>query len=190
MGSTTKRELTLKRDGLPAILRELADGLETGTTNLGGAPLDLADFAKMKIGIKQDEASGTVTVTLRLKPRKQVPVCVCEAPPCTCGAAEALAATKKETGYKPLKKRLGKAWSGVKNALALGGLPQPAVLKNFAEDFKAMLTFPDKGESEYPANAAALDELLAAAEAGDHDRASAAAARIESLKKACHKLYK
>ena len=51
----------------------------------------------------------------------------------------------------------------------------------------AIRSYYDKGESEYPANAAALDELLAAAEVGDHDRASAAAARIESLKKACHK---
>ena len=43
MGSTTKREFTVDRGGLPGALRELAEGFETGTTNLGGAPLDLAD---------------------------------------------------------------------------------------------------------------------------------------------------
>lgn len=187
-GSKSKIEFAVTRAEAPGVFRALAQGLESGTAELGGSALDLADFAKLKIGLRAE--GDTLFFSLKSKGEKTAPVCVCEAPPCVCGAAQALEEQRQGEGYKSLKKRLRKSWNGVKEALALGGLPDDALLRAFAGDFRAMLGFPDKGEPEYPANAAALDELLAANAAGDHDRASAAAAEIERLKKACHKLYK
>lgn len=191
MGSSTKIDLTLSRSDLPAMLRALAQGFETGAADIDGSPLDLSGFGKMKIGLKESSTPETLTVSIRLKARKTLPACTCDSPPpCTCGAAEAIAAVSEGEGYKSVKKRLKKAWNGVKDALALGGMPDQALLRAFTADFTAMLAFPGKGDPEYAANAEALKAFLAAAEAGDHDTASAVAAEIERLKKACHKLYK
>ena len=187
-GSKSKIEFAVTRAEAPEVFRALAQGFESGMAELGGSTLDLTDFAKLKIGLRA--GGDTLFFSLKLKAEKIAPTCVCEAPPCVCGATEAIEAQRQGEGYKSLKKRLKKSWNGVKETLALGGLPNDALLHAFAGDFRAMLGFPDKGEPEYPANAAALDELLAAAQAGDHDRASAAAAEIERLKKACQKLYK
>ncbi len=187
-GSKSKIEFAVAKGEAAAVLRSLAAGLEAGEAELGGSRIDLSGFGKLKIALKA--AGETLFFSLRLKAEKTPPVCTCETPPCVCGAAEAQAAAAAGTGYKPVKKRLKKSWNGVKEALALGGLPEAGLLDSFAADFSAMLTYPDKGAPEYPANAAALAELLAAVAAGDHDRASAAAAEIERLKKSCHKLYK
>lgn len=188
--SSSKINLTLSRSDVPEILRTLALGFETGTAEIGGSSLDFSTFGKMKLGFKESGTPDTLTVSIRLKPRKAAPVCTCEVLPCTCGAAEAVASSPEGDGYKSVKKRLKKAWNVVKDALALGGMPDQAVLQAFTADFTAMLAFPGKGDPEYPANAEALKAFLVAAEAGDHDRASAAAAEIERLKKACHKMYK
>ncbi|EPR41937.1 hypothetical protein dsx2_2941 [Desulfovibrio sp. X2] len=92
--------------------------------------------------------------------------------------------------YKGLKKRLKEHWKAVRDALLAGNLPEDAAYEAFAAEFKAMLTYPGKGEEHYAANAEALRELAEAMRTRDIAEVRLAAAMIDKLKKECHARYK
>ena len=139
----------------------------------------------------------SVFISLNVKREAAGPVCVCTENVCACGAAEALAEQMgAEPGadgkpkYKGLKKRLEKTWKTVREGLALGVLPETILMDLLGGDFRAMLTYPGKGDEHYEENRKALEELQAAVAAGDLERARQAAALVERLKKECHRRYK
>lgn len=194
-GKKSKIEMALRREETAAFFRRLADGIEAGRMDVSGVALEFGNFSSIKLAAKG--VGESVFVSLSVKREAVGPVCVCDENVCACGAAEALAEQMgAEPGaggkpkYKGLKKRLEKTWKTVREGLALGVLPEKILMDLLGGDFRAMLTYPGKGDEHYEENRKALEELQEAVAQGDLERARAVAALVERLKKECHRRYK
>ncbi len=96
----------------------------------------------------------------------------------------------KKSGYKSLKKRLGKSFKNMKRSLLAASPPTADDLSLFLEDSAAMLDYPGYGDEYYADYTDACNTFKKSAASGDLEKMLAAFNRISELKSACHELYK
>ncbi|WP_029895787.1 GAK system XXXCH domain-containing protein [Desulfohalovibrio reitneri] len=214
MSNKTKMEFAVPRSAVGDVLRNVADGLESGNLTLGEHPVEFASINKLKVSLKESGDSYFVSVSMKYEP--EALVCSCGVEGCVCGltpeeakarreaegdadeddesepAAErrALAKGDGKPKYTSLKKGMKKDWKAILEALEGGVFPDPGIASKFMDDFDLMLTYPDEGEEYYDVNRRAMDVFRRAMESGGVEETRQAAARLEELKKQCHDKYK
>lgn len=214
MGKSLKRKMKLlvPEDQGAAVLRAVADGLETGTMDIEGGQVPLEGFVSLGVSLKRS-AEG-LGVKLKIKfPAPEEPEAVegnaddddtddddddddedadedddghaADKPP----PASAKTSLKKLPKYSSLKKWMKKEFKTIQAALVEGRLPDADLAASFVEDSRCMVLYPGKGDEYYPAYSAATDAFEQAMAAGSLEAAAAAVADLEALKSACHDKY-
>lgn len=173
-------------------LRSLADALEgRGASCLEQFGLDLADFTKLKVGLKKGD-TGEIVLNLKVrerggarKPKKaQMPGSSIEQ------ETSLIARREEDPGYSKVKRRLKTSWADIGRQLAAGALPSAAIVADFAGAAEEMILFPGYGDPGYAAFAAACEELQNNFAAADIAAMAQTYARIGLLKKDCHGRFK
>ncbi len=174
---------------IPACLRRLADALEKKDNNL---PPELSDLPEPigRLELKGKAAGGGWTLKIKIKADPPAEPTAPEA-----GADEPSsgpAPVKPPIKYKPLKKRMKSSFKEIGEALEQQKLPEPEILNGFLSDSERMMAFAGKkyGEPDYPAYREACRQLADAYEARNWTAFKDGYARLEQLKKDCHKAYK
>ena len=182
-GEKRKIELTVAKSELKEFLANLGQGLEDGELTLGATQLNLEDLAEFKLEFK---ALGD-SYLAKIKAKQATPAYM----PGEHGAEATVggAAMGGKPKYKSLKKRMKKPWKMIRETLALGNLPDRALVEAFVKDSELMVTYPGKGDEFYGAYTVGLERFAAAYEAGDVQAAADAAQALERMKKACHDRY-
>lgn len=191
MGSSEKRkiEMTIAPDEAADFFKSLAQDLEGGSLRVDDASISLEGFKSISIGLK-NTGEG-----LKVKVKVKIPA----APPAASGPAVAVpagvgapagTAPEGRPRYSTLKKWMKKEFKAIREALALGQLPDPDLAESFVADSLLMCAYPGKGDEFYPAYAARAEAFGAAVAAGDLAAAQEAAAGLDAFKRDCHDRYK
>ena len=188
-----KFELVLPRVEALTALAELTAQAASGRLVINGEPVELGDFASLKIAIKHFGASSMLKVALKY------PAVGPDALPTSAGLdAEATpggdesgpAAEAPETDgrpkYKSLKKRMKQNFKAIVMALRAGQAPDEPTLTAFIADSRVMTSYPGKGDAFYPAYEAEVDRLEQAAKVADIAAMTASVAALDRMKKECH----
>jgi XXXCH domain-containing protein len=170
-----------------AFFRWLGDGLAAGRLERDGVRTDLAGCAKLRLAV-DPEPDGSLDVSLKIKYPKNHPAPAAPGRPAARAAAKAGPAAA--TGYKALKKRMGKSFRAVRSALEAGAEPGAGDVRAYLDDGRRMCTFPGKGDPMYPGFLSALDRFEAALAAGDAAGALRLAGEMQRMKKECHARFK
>lgn len=162
----------------PALARLTAEAGQ-GRLLLGEETIPFDDWASLKVSCKVVGPSCLIKVRLKTAtPGDVLP-----------DGGKACRASGGRGRYKPLKKRMKDTFKILTTALAAGQSPDPAIVAAFVSDSRRMITFSGKGDEYYPAYAAEVDRLEAAAAAGDSAAMSHSAAELARMKKECHRRY-
>lgn len=188
-----KFELVLPRVEALTALTELTAQAASGRLIINGEPVELENFASLKIGIKHFGASSMLKVAIKF------PAVGLEALPEQAGldaesedgsdtpqAAAVAPGPDGKPKYKGLKKRMKSTFKAVVMALRAGQAPDAGILASFIADSRLMTTYPGKGDAFYPAYDAEVDRLEQAAATGDIDAMTASVAALGRMKKECH----
>ena len=190
MGSSEKRkiEMTIAADEVAEFFKSLAQDLEGGSLHVDDASISLEGFKSISIGLKKTDEGLKVKVKVKAP---AAPAAGVPAPEPALG--EDVPAEPRPDGkpkYSTLKKWMKKEFKAIREALALGQMPDPDLAESFVADSQLMVTYPGKGDEFYPAYAAATAAFAAAVAAGDLAAAQEAAAGLDALKRDCHERYK
>lgn len=177
------------------LLRSLAEKLEAGNLEFGHVSVELNDFFSVKQTVKTK--SDRLCFKLKLKYEKSLHQIGALTPAPTHPLLEKDLDEDEEekpsgrpSGYKQLKKTMGRGFKQIGETLKLGNLPDPILVHSFHEQCQAMTTFPGKGEEHYQAFLEQAGLLLASVRQRDLTQAAAAYAALGAMKKACHAQYK
>jgi len=180
-----KAEHTFSSEEAVSYLRRLADQLENGAIQAEHEEMEFEGLVSVKESLKSKK--GKTSVKLKLTTH--------EAPPPEAeneATAEPETEAKAETGeeeaddgegppssYKKLKKRMGKQFKAMGQALEEGNIPEAAQVEAFCGLCQDMTTFsdPELGPEMYPQFQEQTEALRAA-----H-------ADLAATKKVCHKKY-
>lgn len=192
MGSSEKRkiEMTIAPGEVADFFKSLAQDLEGGALHVDDASISLEGFKSIEIGLKKTGEG------LKLKVKVKIPASPFAAsglPPVVPAEGEAAPAEARPDGrpkYSTLKKWMKKEFKAIRDALALGQMPDPDLAESFVADSLLMCAYPGKGDEFYPAYIAAAEAFGAAVQAGDLAAAQDAAAGLDALKRDCHDRYK
>lgn len=183
-------------------LRTLADALEKGEVPFGGHELELEGEITLKESFKNKKHGAALKLKLSLSsaavdqgsdgeppesPELDQPQTAETEPP---AAAQAQAGPDKRPSYKSLKKHLQKAFKALKKVAGSGEMPQAQILADFTSHARLLTTYAGKGDPNFEAFSARLDELEAAVQAGDAPALQAALADLSQMKKTCHQQFK
>lgn len=182
--SKHKSEQVLSTEQLPEFLRGLADALQNGALEIGGARVEVS--ALLKLGIEAKfEAGG-----LRVKLKARTPAPLASAPHEPLAAQSAAPRGSRRESYGRLKKRMKRDFNALRQAAQIGGLPPAPLLEAFLADCERMISYPGKGDEDYPVYAKASAALAKAAESGDLEAVRTALAALNALKHSCHAKHK
>ena len=174
---------------IPAYLRRLADALEKKVDNLPTELTDLPEpIGKLELKGKARPDSWDLKIKIKAEPLPELSPGGTDA----ASASESAVDGKPQIKYKSLKKRMKTSFKDIGESLAAQKLPDPSVLEAFLTESDIMMAFPGKkyGEPDYPAYREACRQLADAYENRNYAAFKDVYARLEQLKKDCHKAYK
>ena len=186
MTQELKYDLALPGTELAALLRALADTLEGGPTPEPYQAMLPEGLSRVRLDIKPQPGDRGCRVKLKIEARTEGQD---EDHNDEDAAAPRLDAAGRPK-YKSLKKKMKADFKTIHAALALGALPDPAVVDAFLADAETMCTYPDKGDSHYPEFLEAVAALRAAWQERDPAALRAAADELAQCKRRCHDIYK
>ncbi len=169
-------------------LRGLADALDRGRLELGYEDLTPGEVVKVKQALK---AKGDQReLKLKLKLSCSVSAAVPAEPPAALAAEDELDADlpswEPPTPYKRLKRHMAGEYKALRKALRSGETPEAVSVAALVADGRLLVTYPDKGQENYPAFSRALDALEAAAAAGDQQAMAQALSEMGDVRRQCH----
>lgn len=184
-----------------AYLRDLADKLETGTVELEQAELELSEQVKVKESIKDKVGRRSIKIKIKLAgsgPQEAEtappdPEATDEPPSAKAAPSKrpAKAAAKaRKPSYKRLKKNMADSFKTLRAAARQGETPDRAVVADFMDQCRLMVSYPDKGEPYYDDFTQAAEALARAVEGSDADGLTAALDELGRLRKNCHRRFK
>jgi len=158
-------------------LRALADGAPA----LDGQALPVEGFKSLKISLKDAGEAYKVKVSAKFpKPEGETAPRIDES-----DEDESSEAPR----YKSLKKHMKQTFKVIGEALAADTLPPELETVSFLSDARLMVSYPDKGDSDYPPFVAAIEAFEKALINQDMQAIKAAYQELDRLKKACHERY-
>lgn len=173
-------ELVLPAEAVGETLARLTAEAPHGRLVLGEQTLSLDRWARIKVRCKRLGDSCQLTVRVKTAEPGEtsggVPAAPLDAGPASGGRER----------YKDLKKRMKETFKMLRTSLAAGQPPHPDILAAFVADSRRMTAYPGKGDAFYPAYAAEVSRLEAAAAAGDLSAMTSSAAELARMKKECH----
>jgi XXXCH domain-containing protein len=192
MGSSEKRkiEMTIAPDEVADFFKSLAQDLEGGSLHVDDASISLEGFKSIEIGLKKTGEGLKVKVKVKTPATPFVAPGLPAAVPAGGEAAPAEARPDGKPRYSTLKKWMKKEFKAIREALALGQMPDPDLAESFVADSLLMCSYPGKGDEFYPAYTAQAEAFGAAVKAGDLVAAQTAVAGLDALKRDCHDRYK
>ena len=221
MGKSQKRKLKLLAPGDQgaAVLRALADGLESGTFDLDGDRLPLEGFTSLAVSLKPGAEGLGVKLKVRFPAPEEPEECAADDDADDADdddddddddgdddddddddgdddddqdaptTSGASPPGGKQPKYSSLKKWMKKEFKAITAELLQGRLPEAGLAASFVEDSRQMVRYPGKGDEYYPAFSAATDAFERAMAAGDLEGVAAAVADLRALKDVCHDKY-
>lgn len=158
-------------------LRALADGAPA----LDGQALPMEGFRSLKISMKDAGEAYKVKVAVKFpKPEGEA------SPDVEATDEDESADTPR---YKSLKKHMKQTFKVIGEALAADALPPELETVSFLSDARLMVSYPDKGDPDYPPFVAAIEAFETALINQDMQAVKAAYQELDRLKKACHERY-
>lgn len=189
MSDSTKRksEFMLEQGEIAEFLAKLGKDVEAGVITLGQNSIDLDQFKSIELKFKP--YGDALRAKLKVKYPK---VGTTDQP------AEPL--EEDEGGwplfgparpkYDDLKDRMRAQFKAICKDLSTDVLPEEPLARAFIRDCKTMTTYPDKGESFYPAFLAKVKEWEQAYDNQDIQTLKGANQDLDDLKKSCHDRFK
>ncbi len=193
-----KAEHTFSAEEAVSYLRRLADQLENGAIQVEHEEMEFEGLVSVKESLKSKKGKTSVKVKLKLTTHEMPSPESEPAAPAEPGAEAAPEEEEPDDGeeppssYKKLKKRMGKQFKAMGQALEEGNLPEAAEVETFCDLCQHMTGFTDadQGPEMYPQFLEQAQALRAAGASGDLEALRAAHADLAATKKVCHKQYK
>ena len=95
-----------------------------------------------------------------------------------------------DTPLKNLKKRMSKSFKTLMKAMDDGRLPALDLVVSWSEDADLMITLLDRGKEHLHSFQSKSHELVESVKQGQIQRAKAAAAALNQMRKECHSRYR
>jgi XXXCH domain-containing protein len=171
MGSETEFNKVFTRKELSDYLRGIADYIASKSSER--FEVDLADFKEVKLSIKSYDDQFECKMKVKSQSRASI-----------------TDKTKKEK-YASLKKRMKSEFEMIIDIINNNVFPLDKVMNKFLTDSEKMMTYPDKGGKErFDEYRQACDAMKSAFEKRDLNELKEACKLVQSVRKACHKIYK
>lgn len=196
--SKRKVEFMLHQEELPEFLKQLGEEMASGSVSVGDAKLDVSDFSKLSLTLKNENNGVLVKIKIKYDDAMDFGseydfengLCYNTANSADLKSLLSGSGPEKPRRYNPLKKIMKKQFKAIRCALLSGALPSAALTQQFVQASEWMCSFPGKGDAHYGPYLEAVGAFSEAVAKQDIEGATACAEKLNALKKSCHNSYK